>query len=133
MKEKTYTQTELDAILKYKGYTEVKPNIITTTSQLDELFLNKIVLVRTYSAGVFYGTLIAKNGKQGLLHKARRLWKWAGAFSLSELATIGTTDPENCKFSTASHEVLLEEVIEINMISDTALRTLNEVKDYVTR
>ncbi len=47
------------------------------------------VVVRTFSAGVHIGTLVAKDGENVLLKDARRLWKWAGAFTLSEVATAG--------------------------------------------
>ena len=41
-------------------------------------------IVRTYSAGVFAGTLVSRNGKEVVLENARRLWYWAGAASLSQ-------------------------------------------------
>lgn len=103
---------------------------MTENKTIDNHFLNQIVIVRTYSAGVFYGKLVAKNGKQCLLHNARVLWEWDGAFTISELSTVGTTKPQNCKFSTATAEVTLEEVIQINKLSDEALKTFEQVKDY---
>lgn len=48
--------------------------------------LGQHVVVRTFSAGVHIGTLVAKDGENVLLRDARRLWKWAGAFTLSEVA-----------------------------------------------
>ena len=56
------------------------------------------VIVRTYSAGVFAGFLESKNGQEGVIRKARRIWYWSGAASLSQLAMSGTSDPDNCKF-----------------------------------
>ena len=71
------------------------------------------VIVRTYSAGVFAGTLVSREGKEVVLSDARRLWFWAGAASLSELAVLGTSKPNECKFPAPVEEVLLTEVIEI--------------------
>ena len=51
------------------------------------------VICRTYSAGVFAGYLAARNGKEVKLIKARRLWYWSGAASLSQLAVEGTKKP----------------------------------------
>ena len=51
----------------------------------------KYVIVRTYSAGVFAGTLESKEGKEVILSNARRLWYWKGAASLSQLAMEGVT------------------------------------------
>ena len=46
-------------------------------------------IVRTYSAGVFAGTIKSRDGKEAVLTDARRIWYWNGAASLSELATKG--------------------------------------------
>src|SRR3990172_2053206 len=59
---------------------------------------NEYVIVRTYSAGVFAGELKERQGKEVSLTNARRLWFWAGAASLSELAQRGTSRPDKCKF-----------------------------------
>ena len=74
---------------------------------------SKKVIVRTYSAGVFYGTLISRSGREVVLTDARRLWYWAGAASLSELAVHGTAKPSECKFPCVVPSVELLEVIEI--------------------
>ena len=60
--------------------------------------IGKYCMVRTYSAGVFAGTLKSRDGKEVVLNDARRIWFWDGAASLSQLATEGTTKPQNCKF-----------------------------------
>lgn len=71
------------------------------------------VIVRTYSAGCFAGNLEAKKGQEVTLLNARRLWKWAGAASLSQLAVDGTSQPSECKFpvETPRHELM--QAIEI--------------------
>ena len=43
-------------------------------------------MVRTYSAGVFAGYVESRKGKEAVLRNARRIWHWAGAASLSQLA-----------------------------------------------
>ena len=45
-------------------------------------------IVRTYSAGVFAGYVASRNGQEVILKKARRLWYWVEAASLSQLAHI---------------------------------------------
>lgn len=70
------------------------------------------VMVRTYSAGVHIGTLKERNGKEVTLTNARRLWSWAGAFTLSAVATKGV-DRGNSRISVEVPEVLLTEAIEI--------------------
>ena len=87
----------------------------------------KYVIVRTYSAGVFAGTLKCRKGKEGVLTDARRLWFWDGAASLSQLAVEGTKKPENCKFPVAVSEVTLTEIIEILAVTPAARKSIAAV------
>jgi hypothetical protein len=89
--------------------------------------LGSKVIVRTYSAGCFFGILKSREGKEVLLLDCRRLWYWAGGASLSELATRGTSQPGKCKFPAATAESLLLEAIEIIAVSDQAYKNLSEV------
>ena len=73
----------------------------------------KYVIVRTNTAGVFAGNLKSRDGKEVTLTDARRLWYWAGAASLSQMAVSGTTKPNECKFPVAVPSVTLTEAIEI--------------------
>jgi len=73
----------------------------------------KYVIVRTYSAGVFAGYLAARKGQEVVMRNARRLWYWDGASSLSQLAMLGTSKPQNCKFPCAVDKIELLQAIEI--------------------
>ena len=75
--------------------------------------MSKYVIVRTFSAGVFAGYMESRNGREVVLTNARRLWYWAGAASLSQMAMTGTSSPADCKFPIAVDRVLLLEAIEI--------------------
>jgi hypothetical protein len=70
------------------------------------------VLIRTYSAGVHFGTLLERNGKEVVLKDARRLWSWSGALSLSEIAMNGVTISAS-KISVPIDEIILTEAVEI--------------------
>ena len=85
------------------------------------------VMVRTYSAGVFAGYLVKRDGREVLLKDARRIWYWDGAASLSQLATDGTSAPEKCKFPCEVASILLLEAIEILPISDKAKLSIKSV------
>lgn len=89
--------------------------------------IEKYCMVRTYSAGVFAGTLAERNGKEARLTGARRIWYWDGAASLSQLASTGTSKPRNCKFPAPVSEVLLTEVIEIIPITPEAQASIASV------
>jgi hypothetical protein len=86
------------------------------------------VIVRTYSAGVFAGTLEKRVGKEVKLSNARRIWYWDGAASLSQLAMEGTKKPENCKFPVAVKEIILTEAIEIIPTTKEAEKSIKGVK-----
>jgi hypothetical protein len=86
------------------------------------------VIVRTYSAGVFAGYLESRTGREVVLRNARRLWRWYGAASLSQLAVDGTSDPRNCKFPCEVSKVDLLEVIEILEVTEKAKQSINSVK-----
>lgn len=88
------------------------------------------VIVRTYSAGVFAGTLESRDGKEARLTDARRLWYWAGAASLSELAVHGTGSPNKCKFPVAVPAVVLTEAIEILDVTDAARKSIESVPEW---
>ena len=88
----------------------------------------KYVIVRTYSAGVFAGILESRNGQEVVLTNARRLWYWAGAASLSQLAVDGTSNPSGCKFPVAVPRVELLQAIEILDVSDKGKASIEGVK-----
>ena len=96
-------------------------------TSISSVLLNQYVIVRTYSAGVFAGTLVQKEGTEVELSNARRIWYWKGAASLSQLAEEGTTNPIECKFPQEVSQVLLSGVIEILKVSDKAMECIKGV------
>ena len=88
------------------------------------------VIVRTYSAGVFAGTLESRKGKEGTLSNARRIWYWSGAASLSQLAMEGVKDPANCKFAMFVNLVDLTEIIEVLYATPDAVKNITAVPTW---
>ena len=87
----------------------------------------KYVLVRTYSAGVFAGYLESRNGREVVLRKARRIWYWDGAASLSQLAMEGVKKPQNCKFPCEVDRIELLEAVEIIDMPESARINITNV------
>jgi len=85
-------------------------------------------IVRTYSAGVFAGYVKSRKGQEVVMIKARRLWSWAGAASLSQLAEEGTSSPEKCKFPCEVSKIELFQLIEMLDVSEKAKKTIDAVK-----
>lgn len=89
----------------------------------------KRVIVRTYSAGVFFGELTerSKDGKRGVILNARRIWYWSGAASLSQLAVDGVSKPNSCKFPIPVDRIEVLEIIEVLAVTEVAAATLDAV------
>jgi hypothetical protein len=87
-------------------------------------------IVRTYSAGVFAGYIKSRKGQEVEMVKARRLWQWYGAMSLSELAVEGTTQPNDCRFA-VEVDVTLINAIEILSVTAKAKKSIQGVKRWV--
>jgi uncharacterized ferredoxin-like protein len=87
-------------------------------------FLGKICMFRTYSAGVHFGHLVKKNGKECIVNNSYRVFYWSGACSLSQLAMDGSTDRKSCKIATPVTSIILTEVIEIIPMKEDAIKSL---------
>ena len=85
-------------------------------------------IIRTYSAGVFAGYLYTMKGQEAVVKQARRLWRWSGAASLSQLAMVGTNKPTDCKFPCEVTSVTLTQVIEVIPCTETAKQSIAQVK-----
>lgn len=107
--------------VEYAPVSELKTEM---AEQFDDM---QYCMVRTYSAGVFAGYIESREGKEVVLRKARRIWYWEGAASLSQLAVDGTTKPDKCKFPTEVDKVILTEVVEIIPITAKAQQSISEV------
>lgn len=92
--------------------------------------IGRVCMVRTYSAGVFIGTVAERNGKEVVLTDARRIWYWEGAATLSQLAMTGTSKPRSCKFPAPVAQVLLTEVIEIIPATEAAIASIAAVPEW---
>lgn len=80
----------------------------------------KNVMIRTYSAGVHFGTLVHKEytpaGVVVILENSRRIYSWEGANTLSDLSTVGSSDIDACRISMP---VKLIELVAIEIIDMT--------------
>jgi hypothetical protein len=84
------------------------------------------VIVRTYSAGVHYGTLVDRRGKEVDLANAKRIWSWSGANTLHEIALRGVGS--GSRISDAVDRITVTEAIEIIDCSDAAVENLEAAK-----
>ena len=85
----------------------------------------KFVVIRTINAGVHFGTLEEMDGQIVRLSRARRLWQWSGALSLSEVA-MGGVNISGSKISVPVDEIILTQAIEIIPVSQKSNLPGNE-------
>ena len=86
---------------------------------------DNIVLVRTYSAGVHFGALVSREGKEITLTNARRIWSWTGANTLNEIALRGAG--RGSRISEPVPSITLTEAIEIIPCTAVAVEALTAV------
>lgn len=82
----------------------------------------KAVLVRTYSAGVHFGYLVSRKDKEVTLTKSRRIWRWFGAWTPSEIASSGL-DVTTSKIADPV-DITLTEAIEVIDCTPKAIECL---------
>ena len=86
---------------------------------------SKLVLVRTYNAGVHIGTVVGKiKGKEITLRDACRIWRWRGANTLHELSQNGSHMTEFTRISEPVPTITLTEGIEYLSVSMDAAKNL---------
>lgn len=81
--------------------------------------IGKRVLIRTYSAGVHFGTLVSIDGDTATLKDSRRIWRWFGALDCSALSQIGP-DPKRSTISVVVPNLIVKGVIEVHEASESA-------------
>ena len=96
----------------------------TAESSLNSFVIGKEVIIRTYSAGVWFGRLKEKSGNEVILTEARRMWRWWAkkSISLSGVALYGIKQ-EDSRIAGAIDTVWLQ-AIEIIPISGTAAESI---------
>ncbi|MBC7074628.1 MAG: hypothetical protein H5T98_00870 [Syntrophomonadaceae bacterium] len=91
--------------------------------------IDKKVIIRTYSAGVFFGVLAEKAGSEVILKSARRMWQWKAekSISLSGCAIYGI-DESASRIAPAVDSIWLE-AIEIIPCTEVAIESIEGAKD----
>ncbi len=87
-------------------------------------------IIRTYSAGVFFGQVSAVKGDEITIDNCRRLWYWSGSASLSQMAVEGVKNPSECKFSVRTNGHTVKGWIERIPVTDEAEKILNGVPEW---
>ena len=95
--------------------------------------LNKMIgqkcIVRTFSAGSWFGEVSEKSGKEIILCNARRLWQWCAKkeISLSAVSLYGLKEDKS-KIVAPVDRVWLE-AIEIIPCTDEAIKSIEDCEN----
>ena len=86
--------------------------------------VGKKCIVRTYSAGVWFGTVSEKSGDEVIVTNARRMWRWwaAESISLSAVAIHGIKQSDS-KIAAPVESVWLQ-AIELIPATDKAISSI---------
>jgi len=89
-------------------------------------FIGKYCIVRTFSAGVHIGVVKevypALQGSDVVFESSRRLWKWEGGFTLSEVANNGVKS--NSRVAEEIKGNMVTGANEFLSVSDKAKKTI---------
>ena len=106
------------------------PVTITEAKGINDYAIGEEVIIRTYSAGVWFGVLKQKAGNEVILTKARRMYKWWAkeSISLSGVARHGIKQDDS-KICGELDSVWLEaiEIIPVTGNAAESIRTAPEV------
>lgn len=84
-------------------------------------YIGKKVLVRSYDAGVYFGTLEQIDGEQCKLRDVRNIWHWTGATCLSQIANDGITGD---KVGPVVSSMVINRCCQIIPLTDKAVANL---------
>ena len=100
-------------------------------SGLNGFAIGQEVIIRTYSAGVWFGRLKEKAGDEIILTEARRMWRWWAneSISLSGVALYGINQ-EKSRIAGAIDSVWVQaiEIIPISGKAAESIRTAEETE-----
>ena len=100
---------------------------------INESLIGKKSIIRTYSAGVWFGTVDQKEGDEIILKDARRMWRWwaAESISLSAVAVHGIKRDKS-EIAGPVAQVWLQP-IEIIPATDAAIESIESARHAKAR
>jgi hypothetical protein len=96
----------------------------TSITNINAFFVGKKCVIRTYSAGVWFGEIAIKDHDEVIVLNARRLWGWKAAesISLSAVALYGLVHAESRVPAAVPH--LWLQAIELIPASHTGIESI---------
>lgn len=92
--------------------------------------IGKKVIVRADKAGVFFGTLTAKEGNEVQLENSRKLYYWSGANAIEQIALEGVKNPNECQFTVVNEESTINNYLQIIPCTEKAIKNIENVPEW---
>ena len=89
-------------------------------------------IVRGDRSGVFAGNIKQREGREVVMTNVRRLYKWSGAATISQIAKTGVTRLDECLFTVVVDEIILLDAIEIIKCTPEAELSIKGVAEWKT-
>ena len=93
-------------------------------NQGNKTMKNQKHIIRCDRSGVFYAEIAERRGSEADLVNARRIWRWEGANTLSDVATTGVKASSKLSLPVS---ITVLGVIELLPCSDAATQSLDAV------
>ena len=92
---------------------------------------DKFSLVRMDRAGVFFGHIEEVDDKHIVMTNVRKIYYWAKAACVEQLAVDGEGDTRNAKYTIrVDRLMMMDKAIQIFECTDKATKSLNEVPEW---
>lgn len=95
-----------------------------------EIKKNQYYIVRAARAGVFFGQIKKMDPNSVIMTDVRKLWFWAGASAVEQIALDGVMNPGNCKFTVTIQEMEIMEPIQVIPCTSKAADIIKEVREW---
>ncbi len=92
--------------------------------------IGKVCLVRSYDAGVYYGTVTDIEGETVRVVNVRNIWRWEGADCLSDIADHGIKSGGDTRICIKVGSMVLNRVCQIIPMTDAAIKNLDGYKPW---
>lgn len=96
-----------------------------------EIADNRYCVVRAYSAGVFFGKIVSKNGDEITMDDCQKIHYWDGAGAVEQLAVDGVSKPQNCRFTVPVNSSIIKGWIQILPCTEKAITSLKGVPKWI--
>ena len=88
-------------------------------------------IIRARDAGVHYGIVRSIHGRVVVVDKDRRIWRWRGALTLSDLALTGPVETDGfSRISPEVEQVVISDACEVLTCTQACIDRIAEVSPW---